>query len=153
MPPGARIDGIGRLAPKPFGQKRLGRHGGGLRTYVCMALRPFMRRPVVVDLPLDVDAIHGVVDAMLDIAEIAHASPHSVPGRIFSNICRAAPLITPLSLGSPFISASETFFACCKVMCGGSGGTSGSVFTSSTTGISLASACSQAEPSSCGLST
>src|SRR3954467_1195470 len=153
MPTGARIDGIGRLAPKPFGQKRFGRRGAGLGTYVCMALSPLMRRPVVVDLPLDVEAIHGIDDAVLDIAEIAHASPHSLPGRIFASTCRAAPLITPLSLGSPFISAREKFLACCKVMCGGSGGTSGSVFTSSTTGIWLASAWSQAEPSSCGLST
>jgi hypothetical protein len=51
-----------------------------------------------------------------------------------------------IPLIAAFELASEKFFACYNVMSGGSGGTSGSVFTSSTTGISLASASSQAEP-------
>ncbi|MGT2437511.1 hypothetical protein ACU4GH_18625 [Bradyrhizobium betae] len=59
-------------------------------------------------------------------------------------------MVTLLSFGSPFSSASEKFLACCSVICGGSGGTSGSVFTSSTTGISHPSACSQAEASRFG---
>src|SRR5436305_15069893 len=52
--------------------------------------------------------------------------------------------ITPARSGSPLAIACAIFFACSKVMCGGSGGTSGSVFTSSTTGRSAASASSQA---------
>ena len=41
----------------------------------------------------------------------------------------------------------------CIVMCGGSGGTSGSVFTSSTTGILLDNASSHAGPTCSGSST
>src|SRR3954447_8996278 len=51
---------------------------------------------------------------------------------------------TPERSGSWSI-ACVIFFACSKVMCGGSGGTSGSVFTWRTTGRSAASASSQAE--------
>ena len=55
--------------------------------------------------------------------------------------------------GSPCSSARAKPLACSKRMCGGSGGTSGSVTTSRTTGRSAASARSQAGPTSPGAST
>ena len=55
------------------------------------------------------------------------------------------------SSGSPLSSVDVNFFASSSVMCGGSGGTSGSVFTSSTTGRSAASASSHAAPSRFGI--
>src|SRR6185437_15294288 len=55
------------------------------------------------------------------------------PLRNSVSLPRTAFSITPTRSGSLLI-ASAIFFACSNVMCGGSGGTSGSVFTSSTTG-------------------
>jgi hypothetical protein len=76
-----------------------------------------------------------------------------LPGSTADNTCRAVSTITFASRGSPFTSACAKCFACCSVTCGGSGGTSGSLFTSSTTGRSDASASSHAAPSCSGSST
>ena len=61
------------------------------------------------------------------------------------------PISMPASLGSGASVALMKFFACFSVICGGSGGTSGSVLTSSTTGRSDASASSQAAASWSGI--
>src|SRR5919197_2438381 len=49
--------------------------------------------------------------------------------------------ITPLRSGSPLTIAFAIFSACIRVMCGGSGGTSGSTLTSSTHSLPAESAC------------
>jgi hypothetical protein len=47
-----------------------------------MVLRLLVWRTIVVDLALDVQASDRIVDAVLDVAEVAHGSPHCFPGRI-----------------------------------------------------------------------
>ncbi len=54
--------------------------------------------------------------------------------------------ITPTRSGSPLTIARAIFFACILVMCGGSGGISGSTLQLRTTGRSAASASSHAAP-------
>src|SRR5581483_728670 len=73
--------------------------------------------------------------------------------RTFAHICFAEAFTTSIASGSPLMSASRYAFACFTVMCGGSGGTFGSVTISRTVGRSPASAASQAAPTSSALST
>ena len=65
-------------------------------------------------------------------------------GRIELSTSLAAPTIMLVSLGPEARIADMKFLACFSVICGGSGGTSGSVLTSNTTGRSEARAVSHA---------
>src|SRR5438477_10018572 len=84
---------------------------------------------------------------------IQHHFLSEPPGRIDDRTWRAVPTMTPLSSGSPFQRVATNDLACLRVMCGGKGGTSGSVLNSTTTGRSVANACSQADATWSGLST
>src|SRR4051794_4940114 len=74
------------------------------------------------------------------------AGAHLEPQRVRNSVSfpRSDFCITPVNSGSPPSIAFVIFFACSRVMCGGSGGTSGSVRTSSTTGVFADSASSHA---------
>jgi len=82
---------------------------------------------------------------VLDRRLIQHHFLSEPPGRIDDRTWRAVPTMTPLSSGSPFQRVATNALACLRVMCGGKGGTSGSVLNSTTTGRSAASAASQAD--------
>jgi hypothetical protein len=61
-----------RLPPQCFGQELLVCRGQGVRADVSRGLRALVRRLVVAKSSLHVDAIDGVVDAVLNIPEVAH---------------------------------------------------------------------------------
>src|SRR3954466_15903400 len=76
-----------------------------------------------------------------------------IHARTLAHICFADAFTISIASGSPLISASRYAFACFIVMCGGNGGTLGSVTISSTTGRVATSARSHAGPTSSGRST
>src|SRR5712671_4959048 len=90
---------------------------------------------------------------VLDRRLIQHHFLSELPGRIDDRTWRAVPTMTPLSSVSPFQRVATNALACLRVMCGGKGGTSGSVLNSTTTGRSAASAASHADATWSGLST
>jgi hypothetical protein len=69
---GARIEWTGRLPPQCFRQKLLIRGGQGAGADIGRALSALVRSLVVAKSSLHVDAIDGIVDAVLNIPEVAH---------------------------------------------------------------------------------
>src|SRR6185312_12737556 len=97
---------------------------------------------------------------LVDVAQVRAGHQSLLPGS-FSLIdsvnscifCFTPLVMTPISSGSPLSIEMAAFLPSSHLMCGGIGGISGSVTTSSTHGRSAASASSHASPSCLGSST
>src|SRR5262245_20199233 len=69
---GARIERTRRAPPQGFRQKLFISVGQGVGADVRRALGSFMRCLIVLESSLHVDAVNGIVDAMLNVSEVAH---------------------------------------------------------------------------------
>src|SRR5689334_13686754 len=69
---GARIERACRGPPQCFRQEFFVRRGDGIRTDIRCALGALVRSLIVVESTLHVDAIDGIVDAVLNVSEVAH---------------------------------------------------------------------------------
>src|SRR4051812_50205402 len=69
---GPWIERTRRPAPQRFRQELLVRRGNGAGADVCRALGAFVRSLVVVEFSFHVDAIDGIVDAVLNVPEVIH---------------------------------------------------------------------------------
>jgi len=67
---GPAVERRGRWTPQRFGQKGLVRLGQGLAPHIGGRLSALMRRLVLAKPALHIDAINGIVDAMLDVPGI-----------------------------------------------------------------------------------
>src|SRR5438093_6655093 len=69
---GPWIERTRRPAPQRFRQELLIRRGNGAGADVGRGLGAFVWRLVVVELSLHVDAINGIIDAVLNVPEVTH---------------------------------------------------------------------------------
>ena len=77
MSPRASIERISTGPPQPLWNERRVLLRCRLCTHIRVMLSAFVRRLVLVDVLFDVNTSDGIVDAVLDVAEVTHFQPWS----------------------------------------------------------------------------